>query len=181
MSTNYSPESRNPRDDRARVDFLIRQASISGLPADKIAAVEAGNAASRSAKGFGLGEQALRAVIKDSQARGFAPVDDRARIHGDTFAHFINDDAVRRYRAVQEALGTTAGITIVKPETKDELLSVVRAAFIDERTILDSDANMAIALGSSMVLLDCRVEGTLLIMGAVRVLGLDKSTVNIAA
>lgn len=119
---SFGPESTNPRHRRAFAHAKITKAIETGLPEDKLAAVEAGNAASGTKKGKGLGVQALRTAIKQYENpdlyRRVHPIE---RTYNGKGIYWSSPDFVRRYKAIEGAIGKT-GVSLTKPETDEEYL-----------------------------------------------------------
>lgn len=158
MIRNFGLESTNPRERRAYAHAMRDKAIETGLPEDKIAAVEVANAASRSSKGQGLGEEVVRAMANISFTRS------STKIHGQEDAwqglgrSFVGKDYERAYLAVGEALGSMFGIELVTPESK--LYEVKVNAFTQTLEHPEEALSYAINSGSSLVQYDWSVPGT---------------------
>lgn len=119
---SFSPESTNPRIRRSFAHAKINTAIASGKPEDKLAAVEAATAASKTVKGIGFGRQAVSAILNSTppvlEAWDPHAIDDVYPGRG--YAGWTSGDFVRHYDVVQEALGIVTGVVHRKLETASE-------------------------------------------------------------
>lgn len=172
----FGPRSNNPREMRSYAHTLINKSSKSGKPEDKLAAVEAGNVASVTQKGKGLGHQAVRAAINVNPERHKFYSPDDALPGG--LKAWTSDIYVRRHRAVSEALGGSKGVTITKPETDAEYHEAalkIASTKIPLAVNVNQLAQNAISEQLSLEEVDWSVPGTVYQFDAVQAVARDSS------
>jgi len=167
MSNVFGPESTNPRHRRAYAHALRAKAAQSGKPEDKLDALVAANRASHTVKGRQLGLQTLQAIIKNYERPGmFNDIPSQDVTWGDKVTSWDNKYYADRYQAACKAIGETAGVILIKPETRDGYLAAALETGSGRCTTLEERAELAQQNQEYLKVLDFSVPGTAFIHDA---------------
>lgn len=125
---SFSSESTNPRIRRSFAHAKISKAITTGMPEDKLAAVETAIKASANTKGRELGRQAL-STFRRSTAKELRPSIPLRRTHSHT-EFTSNDTFARAIEAVASIDGKSMGVVVQveRPESKEGYIDAVHRA-----------------------------------------------------
>jgi hypothetical protein len=189
MSKSF--DALSPHAQLTYVEGMCEQALRTGEVADKFIALKIAHKADRAVADFNctLGRQTLGAFITqyheeviDRQVMAGVSgyyVSSEEYAFDRTEISWINDNEVQVHNVVAKALGTWAGITIIKPQTSDEYYDAavaVHEAGLQERPTAvtpEDNAIYAESAGNSLITLDYSIPGTSFFSGAVDALTWD--------
>jgi len=172
MIRNFSPESTNPRERRAFVHAMRDKAIKSGLPQDKIAAIEAANRASHGTKGAGLAKEVVQAMVNVSFiSTADRPIGAKEETWDGRASYFISERDVRACKAVGEALGGLFGTTIISPGSP--LYESAASDVAREHDLSQASLRSNMSGGYSTIAHDWSQPGTYQLCDVVRLVGRD--------